>query len=211
MISPQIDLGDGSIAYDLKFDLAFTYWNSAADAYNVGNQKFAVAISTDGGQTWDMENAMIWDSTSTTQEGFFINDIYPSGQRVVMDLSEYTGNIVVGFYGEQLVSGGDNRIHIDNFQVVEHVDCLDLLSFDLAVATPTSVAISWPVPVDSDYDAVIIYNNNVLAYGVCIGIHRAVYIVSGKFIIIFCGTKEGTKESSQFTVIICNTTMTLKI
>ncbi|MEE0983401.1 MAG: fibronectin type III domain-containing protein, partial [Bacteroidales bacterium] len=158
LISPQIDLGDGSIAYDLKFDLAFTYWNSAADAYNVGNQKFAVAISTDGGQTWDMENAMIWDSTSTTQEGFFINDIYPSGQRVVMDLSEYTGNIVVGFYGEQLVSGGDNRIHIDNFQVVEHVDCLDLLSFDLAVATPTSVAISWPVPEDSDYDAVIIYN-----------------------------------------------------
>ena len=158
LISPQIDLGDGSIAYDLKFDLAFTYWNSAADAYNVGNQKFAVAISTDGGQTWDIENAMIWDSTSTTQEGFFINDISASGQRVVMDLSGYTGNIVVGFYGEQLVSGGDNRIHIDNFQVVEHVDCLDLLSFDLAVATPTSVAISWPVPVDSDYDAVIIYN-----------------------------------------------------
>ena len=158
LVSPQIDLGDGSIAYDLKFDLAFTYWNSAADAYNVGNQKFAVAISTDGGQTWDLENAMIWDSTSTTQEGFFINDISASGQRVVMDLSEYTGNIVVGFYGEQLVSGGDNRIHIDNFQVAEHVDCLDILSFDLAVATPTSVAISWPVPEDSDYDAVIIYN-----------------------------------------------------
>ncbi len=157
LVSPQIDLGDGSIVYDLKFDLAFTYWSSGAPAYTVGNQRFAVVVSTDGGQTWDMDNAMIWDSTSATEPGHFINEISNAGQRIVFDLSEYTGNIVVGFYGEQLTSGGDNRIHIDNFQVVEHVDCLDLVSCEVSAISPTSVTITWDTT-DIGEDYIVAYS-----------------------------------------------------
>ena len=162
LITPPINLGDGSVHYDLKFELAFTYWNSAAPATTTKNQKFAVLISTDGGQTWDYENARIWDSTSQDQTNPKIWEISATGERVIMDLSSYTGNIVIGFYGEQTISGGDNRIHIDNVQVVEHVDCpdLDLSSINIALSSTTSVLLNW----DTSADTVDVGNGWTVAY-----------------------------------------------
>ena len=162
LITPPINIGDGSVHYDLKFELAFTYWNSAAPATTTKNQKFAVLISTDGGQTWDYENARIWDSTSQDQTNPKIWEISATGERVIMDLSSYTGNIVIGFYGEQTISGGDNRIHIDNVQVVEHVDCpdLDLSSINIALSSTTSVLLNW----DTSADTVGVGNGWTVAY-----------------------------------------------
>ena len=146
LITPPINLGDGSIQYDLKFDLAYTYYSSAAPAMTTKNQKFAVLVSTDGGQTWDYENATIWDSTSQDQTNPKIWEISATGERVTVDLSSYTGNVVIGFYGEQKISGGDNRIHIDNVQVAEHIDCGDMNNMTVALNSATSALLNWEVP-----------------------------------------------------------------
>ena len=148
LITPPINLGDGSIQYDLKFDLAYTYYSSAAPAMTTKNQKFAVLVSTDGGQTWDYENATIWDSTSQDQTNPKIWEISATGERVTVNLSSYTGNVVIGFYGEQKISGGDNRIHIDNVQVAEHIDCGDMNNMTVALNSATSALLNWEVPED---------------------------------------------------------------
>ena len=146
LITPPINLGDGSIQYDLKFDLAYTYYSNAEPATTTRNQKFAVLVSTDGGQTWDYENATIWDSTSQDQTNPKIWEISATGERVTVDLSSYTGNVVIGFYGEQKISGGDNRIHIDNVQVAEHIDCGDMNNMTVAINSATSALLNWEVP-----------------------------------------------------------------
>ena len=146
LITPPINLGDGSIQYDLKFDLAYTYYSNAEPATTTRNQKFAVLVSTDGGQTWDYENATIWDSTSQDQTNPKIWEISATGERVTVDLSSYTGNVVIGFYGEQKISGGDNRIHIDNVQVAEHIDCGDMNNMTVALNSATSALLNWEVP-----------------------------------------------------------------
>lgn len=161
LISPNIDLGDGSTAYDLTFDIAYTDYGNANPVEQYGQQKFGVVVSTDGGNTWDFNNAILWKASPT--EGTIernIEELTNTPQRLNINLTElgYTGLIKVAFYAECLVSGGDNDVHIDNFQVREHVDCVDLLSFNCEVATSESVNISWPVDEDLEYDLILSYN-----------------------------------------------------
>ena len=147
LITPNINIGDGSIEYDLSFDIAYTDNGNAGLVETYGQQKFAVAVSLDGGLTWDFDNAILWKANPT--EGTIernIEELTNIPQRIKINLTElgYTGAVRIGFYAECLVSGGDNDIHIDNVAVQEHVDCNDMVGSPIASAgSATSVAISW--------------------------------------------------------------------
>ena len=149
LITPAINIGDGTTSYELSFDLAFTYWNNNSPAVNSGHQKFVVAFSTDGGQTWDEQTALVWDSTSDGQTNPRIDRLSNQPTRIYYNLTQagYTGDITIGFYAENpegaSAMSGDNRIRLDNVRIDETGSCPDMLSIDVDYASSTSVAVSW--------------------------------------------------------------------
>ena len=147
LITPNINIGDGSVEQDLVFDIAYTDWNNANPVETYGQQKFAIIVSTDGGLTWDFENAIMWKANPTAETNERnIEELTNIPQRLKFNLTElgYTGVIRVGFYAECLITGGDNDIHIDNVMITEHIDCNDMVGAPIVNAsTSTAVAISW--------------------------------------------------------------------
>ena len=152
MISPVIDLGDGSTQYDLKFSLAFTKWNSTVAPISCTKQKFMVLISQNGGSTWDSIDALTWEAPYEGQTTQDLSQVSPSGQIIKANLTElgYTGNVMIGFYGEQreMVANQDNDLHIDNIKIEEHTDCADMLSITAEANSTTSVRLNWIVNPD---------------------------------------------------------------
>ncbi len=112
LFTPFIDLGDMGHGAVLKFDLALTDWNNSGVPDEVGeDDKFAVIISIDGGQTWITTNTLqMWDNTTTPAYG----DISTTGEKITLDLSAYSGVIQLGFYGESTVYNEDNDLFVDN-------------------------------------------------------------------------------------------------
>ncbi|HMM11229.1 MAG TPA: DUF4623 domain-containing protein, partial [Bacteroidales bacterium] len=109
LMSPPIDLGTGT-NYQLEFDLALTQWNQTTPATLGPSHKFAVVVSTDGGLTWSTDNVLQWWNESTP--------ISNTGERVILPLTGYSGRIMLGFYGEATVSGGDVDLFFTNVTVV---------------------------------------------------------------------------------------------
>ena len=149
MISPSIDLGDGSTQYDLKFSLAFTKFNSTVAPVGCEGQKFMVLISQNGGSTWDSIDALTWEPPYEGQTTQDLSQVSTSGQIVKANLTElgYTGNVMIGFYGEQrqIVTGQDNDLHIDDVKIEEHTDCADMLSMTAEANSPTTIMVNWAV------------------------------------------------------------------
>ncbi|GJQ64525.1 MAG: hypothetical protein SCALA702_35780 [Melioribacteraceae bacterium] len=111
LVTPPVDLGDGTMNYQVEFDLALTaYANNNATVMGE-DDKFAVVISTDNGLTWSDANVLeMFDATST---------ISNTGDHVVIDVTGYTGVVKFGLYGESTVSNEDNDLFVDNFAVNE--------------------------------------------------------------------------------------------
>ena len=149
MISPSIDLGDGSTQYDLKFSLAFTKYNSTVAPISCANQKFMVLISQNGGSTWDSIDALTWEAPYEGQTTQDLSQVSPSGQIIKANLTElgYTGNVMIGFYGEQrvMVANQDNDLHIGNVKIEEHTECADMLSITAEANSPTTIMVNWAV------------------------------------------------------------------
>ena len=149
MISPSIDLGDGSTQYDLKFSLAFTKFNSTVAPISCANQKFMVLISQNGGSTWDSIDALTWEAPYEGQTTQDLSQVSPSGQIIKANLTElgYTGNVMIGFYGEQrvMVANQDNDLHIGNVKIEEHTECADMLSMTAEANSPTTIMVNWAV------------------------------------------------------------------
>ena len=143
VVTPTIDLtpnvGDGLI---LSFDAALTpfgtgttYDNNRAKMYTGVDDRFLVAVSTDGGETWNAANVTEWNNTETGQ--YVYNDVPMVGTRYMINMSDYAGNNVkIGFYGESSVSNADNYFQFGNItlKTVETVTLVDTIcegySFD---------------------------------------------------------------------------------
>lgn len=142
MVTPPIDLGDGSTDYELRFDLALTFWNSTGPANTTGvDDKFAVVISTDNGQTWSSANTLrLWDNAGSP---YVYNNISNTGETIILDLSAYSGVIKIGFYGESTISNADNNVYVDNLIVQEPPTCEMPLSVNVPTYTLNSATITW--------------------------------------------------------------------
>ncbi|MFN3554533.1 MAG: InlB B-repeat-containing protein [Bacteroidales bacterium] len=133
LVTPPIDLGDGSDDYMLTFDLALTAWNTSNPSNFGPEQYFAVVISTDDGQTWSSENTLrLWNNTTP---------ISNLGEPVFIDLSEYSGKVRIGFYGHSRPGGGDVDVFVTNvgvkdaefFTVTFNVEDEDGVAIDNAI------------------------------------------------------------------------------
>jgi len=108
LMSPPIQLDAGK-DYMLEFDLALTLYNTPNPATLGPSHKFAVVISTDGGLTWSVDNVLQWWNESTP--------ISNTGDEIAISLSGYSGRVMLGFYGESTVTGGDVDLFFRNVTV----------------------------------------------------------------------------------------------
>ena len=146
LVSPEINMdlqpNEGAA---LKFKAAWTKFNSnSACTQTTPDDKFAVVISTDGGQTWSRKNAYIWANDGSGNRGL-VDDFTNTGTLVTIPLTKYVGQkILIGFYGESTVSGGDNDFRISEISI-ELVDasCQGLGSLVGEVTGSTTANLLW--------------------------------------------------------------------
>ena len=148
LVSPVIEMQAG---YQLTFDLALTtYTGSTPTAVTPGQQgddKFIVFVTTDAGVNWIPLNA--WDNASGTS----FDGISTEGQTVKFDLSAYAGqSIMLAFYGESTVSGGDNTIHISNLAIDLIPACERPLSITMGNITGTTAEVSWDADEEGNWE-----------------------------------------------------------
>jgi hypothetical protein len=118
LVTPAIDLGSGTTTYQLAFDLSLVDYGTSNPITSDPNgptgidDKFAVVISTDGGNTWTSANTLrLWDNAGSE---YVYNSIDYLGEHVTISLFGYTGVIKIAFYGESTVSNADNDLMVDN-------------------------------------------------------------------------------------------------
>ena len=123
LITPRIQLPQNS---NLKFDVSLTNNESGdpASGSALGDDKFMVVISDDGGLTWSQTNATVWSNDGTGN--YVMRDITNGVNQIIVPLANYAGKIVkIAFYAESTVGVGysdaDIDLHIDNIEVYEVV------------------------------------------------------------------------------------------
>ena len=130
IISAPIDLGDGSIPYQVEYDVALTDYSSTSTDAMGADDTLALVISTDFGQTWSSANIL----------RNYVSGDEPSnaGNREFIDLTGYTGIVKFGFYAASTVSNADYDVHIDNFLVTDLCVPTAVSYTDTACGTYTS-------------------------------------------------------------------------
>ncbi|MDA9066996.1 T9SS type A sorting domain-containing protein, partial [Flavobacteriales bacterium] len=142
LLSPSIDLGNGSIPYQVEFDVAITdYFNASAPTGQGGlmgsDDKLVLVISPDNGVTWSDTNILeIWDTANMPSFAgdYFYYDLTAAG---------YTGQVRFGLYAESSISNEDNDAFVDNFAVVQVPTCPRPLKLTFDSATQTTANLSW--------------------------------------------------------------------
>lgn len=138
LLTPVIDLGNGSISYQAEFDISLTVYNDPASTILGADDTVAFVISTDGGVTWTSANILeLWDASN--------NVLTNTGDHIVVDLTGYTGQVMFGFYGASSIdfSADDNDLYIDNFQVREIPSCPQPLALNATAITSNSASLEW--------------------------------------------------------------------
>lgn len=130
LISPSIDLGQGSEPRQVVFDLMVTGSSSETvppPAGSMDNIRFAVAVSKNGGNTWLKSQAYIWDNSGLAYGN--ITTFNDNVQRIVIPLTDenslpLTGHASIAFYAEvPLGNANTNFLRIDNFSVEPYELC----------------------------------------------------------------------------------------
>ncbi|QEE49966.1 T9SS type A sorting domain-containing protein [Flavobacterium alkalisoli] len=136
-VSPAIDLGDGSVTYQLSVDALVIPWSGSTPIADMEDKFVKIVVSTDAGNTWDVTNVI------KTYGG---DNIPSGGVSDIISLEGYTGIIKIGFYAHSEDDTPDSRFYIDNFVVDVQPDCalpIDLVYSDVA---QNSVQVSWTAP-----------------------------------------------------------------
>ncbi len=129
LITPSIDLGDGSTVYQLAVDVMLKDYgtNNDNDPDPAPDDRFGIFVSTDNGTTFSTANAIIFaDGDEDTEHNY--SDLGRTPTRVIYKLVDaddnpITGQVKFAFYGESTVTNGDNDLFIDNVEVSEWTEC----------------------------------------------------------------------------------------
>jgi len=142
LVTPEFDLGDGSTPYQIQFDLALMSYNTSNPPSTSGvDDKFAVVISLDGGVSWSSANTVrLWDNAGSA---YVYNEISNLGQRVVIPLTNYSGLVKIGFYGESTVNNANNDLMINNLFIQPPPTCPSPLTLIAQNPKNNRVDLSW--------------------------------------------------------------------
>lgn len=107
LVTPPINVGTSN-NNRLEFDLALTMYGNQNASTLGDDDKFGVIVSTDG-INWSSDNVLrIWNSQTP---------INASGERIMLPLTSYAGNVWIAFYGESTQYNADNDVFVDNVSV----------------------------------------------------------------------------------------------
>ena len=124
LVTPTIDLSDQTNNVWLTFDMALTESQSANPPVSAGidwtDDKFMVVVSTDGGTTWNKNNAVIWSNDPTAD--YMLKDIPNVGTNYRIPLDKYKGQkIAIAFFATSTTNAVTFDLHIDNIHVNRYV------------------------------------------------------------------------------------------
>ena len=150
LISPDVCLDlEPNEAAALTFKAAWTKYSRSAGAATAPiatstDDKFAVLISTDGGKTWNQNDAFIWANDGTSNRGL-LDNISHEGTKITIPLSNYNGQTIrVAFYGESTVAGGDNDLRISEIAIgAIDASCQGMTSLNANETGTSSGEILW--------------------------------------------------------------------
>jgi len=136
-VTPNIELASNQ---QIAFKLALTaYGNSNAAATTGTDDRFAVLVSTDNGESWTKLRE--WNNSGSDD---VLNNIATAGEDIAISLAAYNNQIVkIAFYAESTVSNADNDIHIGNVEVSEIPACPKPTGLTASNETYNSVVLSW--------------------------------------------------------------------
>lgn len=142
IVSPYIEMNDANM--QLTFDLALTKSTGSLQPAEAGQQaddKFAVLITTDNGESW--EEIYTRDNVTTNPTYDQIN-CSAEGEMIKIDLSAYASEkIAFAFYGESTEAGGNNYLHIANISIDTIPDCEKPTGLQSAGVTSSSASFMW--------------------------------------------------------------------
>ncbi len=144
LVSPEIDLGDGSTAYELKYDIATMHWGSSTDQEGFSDDD-AVHVLIFNNDTWTILES--WDNTNTP--------VYETDR--IIPLTGYTGVSRIGFYGTEgtINDSSDVDASIDNFVVREQPACPQPAFIEIDASTDTA-DVTWLGP-DNAVEYIVVY------------------------------------------------------
>jgi hypothetical protein len=143
LISPTIDLGNGSTAYQVQFDVALSTWANSDQDLLGADDSLAFIISTDNGITWS--NANILKTWISGSEPVHLGELF------ITELQAYTGLVKFGFYMSTTVIGGNVNMYIDNFEVKPIPTCQQPFNFGINDITNNVVDVSWTAGAANSY------------------------------------------------------------
>lgn len=119
VVTPAIDLtpnvGEGIMLF---LDAGLTPYSSNNESnFLTGiDDRFLVAVSIDGGATWNPANVTEWNNAGNAQ--YVYNEVPRHAATYSINMSDYAGHVVkVGFYGESTISNADNYFHFGNIRM----------------------------------------------------------------------------------------------
>ena len=115
LVTPEVNLANGAT---LQFDLALTDRSSSNNILVPNGQaddRFVVLITTDNMDTWHILRE--WNNSGSE----YVYNAIPNSpdNHITIDLSSYTGNVKIAFYGESTATAYNENtdIHIDNVAI----------------------------------------------------------------------------------------------
>ena len=127
VISPSINIGDGSVTKQIIFNAALRAFYSDASTQAGDDDKLIIMVSTDNGETWSVNNRIVFkDNDTDIEHNFsdFINQPTPISYKLVdEDNQPLTGQIKIAFYAESTTGGTYNVFCIDNISVIDWNEC----------------------------------------------------------------------------------------
>lgn len=127
LITPTIDLSSLSKQTDnvwLTFDMALTESQSGEAPLSTGidwtDDQFMVVVSTDGGTTWNKNNATVWNNDVTAD--YMFKDIPNVATNYRVPLDNYCGEkIAIAFFVSSTTNAVTFDLHIDNVHINRYV------------------------------------------------------------------------------------------
>ena len=150
-VTPTIDLtmadDAGHILFAFDAALSSTYSTSAPSSSD--GQRFYVAVSEDGGATWNKKNVILWSNTPADSADYMLSEISNgAGTSYQFDFSQYAGKVVQIAFGV-MAEKNSSCLHIDNVHLYAASSvCFGVKKCTLKSATATSATLGF-VPNDA--------------------------------------------------------------
>jgi hypothetical protein len=135
LMGPSVDLGNGSVDYQMEFDAALTAYFTTNSATLGVDDTVKVVLSYDGGVTWNDSNTIFSLSSA--------DNISNTGTHYIVSLAGITGTVKFAFYAESTVSNADNDFFVDNIEIVEVPSCPQPLMLSANAFGTDSLFATW--------------------------------------------------------------------